>query len=222
MKFESWQHFFEQEKGTLYFQNILRYVENARKSTNVFPSREQVFYAFDRTDLKTTKVVILGQDPYHQQGQAMGLAFSVNPLIKLPPSLVNIYKEIENDTGAKMDFANGDLSYLSKQGVLLFNPIFTVEENHPLSHDIPEYKQLTTRIFEVLSSLEQPLVYILWGTKAQKWEKYIKNKNALVIKTNHPSPLSANRGGFFGKQTFSKTNQYLLDHGLLPIRWHNL
>lgn len=221
MKVTTWQNFFAQENEKLYFRNLLTFIDNVYQKGNVFPQRENVFKAFELTPLDDVKVVILGQDPYHQKGQAMGLAFSVPSGTVIPPSLRNIYKEIQNDLKAEMDFTNGDLTYLAKQGVLLFNPIFTVVESHPLSHNIDLYNELTINIFKQLGSLKQPIVYVLWGAKAQRLEKYITNNNCLIMKANHPSPLSANRGGFFGLHQFSTINNYLVGNGLLPIRWQN-
>jgi len=221
MMITTWDDFFQKEKEKVYFQEMLSFLDDIYKNNNVFPSKELIFKAFELTPLLKTKVVIIGQDPYHQPGQAMGLAFSVTKGIKLPPSLRNIYKEISSDLNIAMDFTNGDLTYLATQGVLLFNPIFTVEMGLPLSHKNDFYQQLTINIFEELSKLSQPIVYVLWGAKAQKMERYIKNTKCLIIKTNHPSPLSANRGGFFGLHQFSRINEYLSEHNLLPIRWQN-
>ena len=221
MENSTWLHFFAQENEKLYFRHMMNFIEQAYQHENVFPQFENVFKAFALTPLDRVKVVILGQDPYHQPGQAMGLAFSVPNGVKIPPSLLNIYKEIQNDLNVSMDFSSGDLTYLAEQGVLLFNPIFTVEQGRPLSHDFPFYREFTLQIFKRLSHIKRPIVYVLWGKKAQKMEKYIHNENCLVIKTNHPSPLSANRGGFFGLHQFSTINQYLINNNLLPIRWQN-
>ena len=221
MKIATWDEFFKIEASKLYFTNMLSFIEHSYKLSAVYPERANIFKAFELTKLADVKVVILGQDPYHQKDQAMGLAFSVPRTVKVPPSLVNVFKELKKDLDLDMDFTNGDLTYLAKQGVLLFNPIFTVEDSKPLSHNIPEYKQLTISIFSTLSQIETPIVFILWGAKAHKMEKYITNKNHLVIKTAHPSPLAANRGGFFGLHQFSRTNDFLTQHGLLPIQWQN-
>lgn len=217
----TWKPFFDQQRHSLYFENMLSFIEKAYQKTTVYPKHEDIFKAFKLVKPYDVKVVILGQDPYHQPGQAMGLAFSVPTGVKPPPSLVNIFKEIENDSLGPIDFANGDLSYLAKQGVLLLNTILTVEMGKPLSHNISEYHSFVSKVFEYLSSLNQPIVYLLWGNNAHTFASYITGKKALIIQTTHPSPLSANRGGFFHLHQFSRTNQYLMNHGLTPIKWNN-
>lgn len=221
MKYETWDDFFKAQGEKLYFSALQKHLEECYQKAIVFPCKNDVFRAFKLTELKDAKVVIIGQDPYHQPGQANGLAFSVHKDVPLPRSLINIYREIESDTGEKMDFTNGDLTYLAEQGVLLFNPIFTVEKDKPLSHDFYFYKDLTREILLALSALDTPIVYILWGSKAQAWKKYIRNKTAFIIETSHPSPLAANRGGFFGQHTFTRANKFLTEHGLKPIKWNN-
>lgn len=215
----SWEDFFDKAKDSLYFQNILTFLDKVYEK-EVYPKREDVFKAFSLTPLDKVKVVIIGQDPYHQKGQAMGLAFSVPSGVRLPPSLRNIYREISSDLGITMQ-NDGDLTYLAKQGVFLLNTSLTVEEGKPLSHNTLEYETLTAEVLMTLSEREQPIVFLLWGTKAKVYEKYINGDNKLVLKANHPSPLSANRGGFFGCKHFSKTNEYLKKHGLEPINWQN-
>lgn len=222
MNITSWNQFFEQEKNKLYFSNMLIFIDKVYEKANVFPSKNDIFNAFLLTPLDEVKVVILGQDPYHQPGQAMGLSFSVPKTIKPPPSLVNIFKEIRNDLNCEVDFTNGDLTYLAKQGVLLLNAILTVEQDKPLSHDIEEYRIFTRNVFQLLSTNKQPIVYLLWGNSAHKMEKYITASNCLIIKTSHPSPLAANRGGFFGLHQFSKTNDFLIKNKRLPIKWNNV
>lgn len=221
MKFDTWDEFFTAEKEKIYYRNMINFIDDVYAKEEVFPLKKDVFKAFELTPLKEVKVVILGQDPYHQPDQAMGLAFSVSEGIPLPRSLINIYKEIENDCMVAMNKQSGDLTYLARQGVLLFNPIFTVRKGQPLSHANPLYDELTKNIFALLSSLEVPIVYMLWGTKAQKWEKYISNRQSLIIKATHPSPLGANQGGFFGQKMFTKANDYLRLHHRQPIEWQN-
>lgn len=222
MDIKTWNDFFTQEKQSLYFSNLLNIIDKSYEKSVVFPAKKDLFKAFELTPLSQVKVVILGQDPYHQPGQAMGLAFSVPKGIKPPPSLVNVFKEIKSDLNCVMDFTNGDLTYLANQGVLLLNPILTVEQSKPLSHDTSEYKIFTEHVFRLLNSLKQPIVYLLWGNNAHKMEKYITNEHCLIIKTSHPSPLSANRGGFFGLNQFSKANQFLMHNGVDVIKWNNI
>ncbi len=221
MKTETWTDFFSEQAEKLYFRNLLSFIENEYASKTVFPSKMDLFKAFELTPLEAVKVVIIGQDPYHQPGQAMGLAFSVPIGIKPPPSLMNIYKEISQDLGVEMNFQNGDLTYLAEQGVLLFNPIFTVEQGRPLSHNNKGYQLLTQAILTHLSRQQRPLVFVLWGTKAQRYEKHIIGKHHLIIKATHPSPLGANKGGFFGLHQFSSINHFLIRQGHSPIRWQN-
>lgn len=215
----SWEDFFKEAQESLYFQNILTFLDKVYEK-KVYPKREDVFKAFTLTPLDKVKVVIIGQDPYHQKGQAMGLAFSVPSGVRLPPSLRNIYREISSDLGITMQ-NDGDLTYLAEQGVFLLNTSLTVEEGKPLSHNTLEYETLTAEVLMALNKRKQPIVFLLWGAKAKVYEKYINGDNKLVLKANHPSPLSANRGGFFGCKHFSKTNKYLKKHGLEPINWQN-
>ncbi len=218
----TWEQLFATQK----FSNILTKINDFfdvvynNKNITVYPERENAFLAFKLCPLEKLKVVIIGQDPYHQPGQAHGLAFSVPTGIKLPPSLRNIFKEIDNDTGVKNRY-DGDLSYLAKQGVLLLNANLTVEEGHPLSHDLEIYKEFISAVLEFLSSLNRPIVYILWGKSAQKHAKVLQNPLQLVLEAAHPSPLSANRGGFFNTHLFTKTNEYLTLKNITPIKWDN-
>ena len=177
-----------------------------------------MYNAFELTEANNVKVVIIGQDPYHQPGQAMGLSFSVPTGVKLPPSLVNVYKEIENDLGLKMR-NDGDLTYLAKQGVLLINAYLTVRQGQPLSHHREEYDLFMIDLMHYLDKLDQPIVFMLWGNFAQKFEKYIANPKHFVLKSVHPSPLGANHGGWFGLHQFSRCNDYLIKSGLTPIDW---
>ncbi len=213
----TWDDFFLNISGEMYFQNIKTFHDTVYKS-KVYPPRSLVFNAFHLTPLASVKVVIIGQDPYHQVNQAMGLAFSVPKGVKLPPSLRNIFKEMENDLGI-LPKTSGDLTYLAGQGVFLFNTILTVEDSKPLSHDISAYKDFARAVISVLNAQPQPIVFILWGAKARVYKKYITNSNKLIIEGNHPSPLSANRGGFFQTKPFSQTNTFLEAHGIIPIKW---
>ena len=214
-----WKEFIEKEKKEDYFLKLDEFLEK-QDSNIIFPPLEDRYKAYELTAYNDVKVVILGQDPYHQKGQAMGLAFSVPSGVRLPPSLRNIYREISSDLGITMQ-NDGDLTYLAKQGVFLLNTSLTVEEGKPLSHNTLEYETLTAEVLMALNKRKQPIVFLLWGAKAKVYEKYINGDNKLVLKANHPSPLSANRGGFFGCKHFSKTNKYLKKHGLEPINWQN-
>lgn len=220
MKFNTWKEFFEEEKNKQYFKDLFDFVDKEYKEKTIFPKREDLFKAFDLCELNKTKVVIFGQDPYTGENQAMGLAFSVPSSEKLPPSLKNIYKEIIYEFKLNQDLPkSGDLTYLSKQGVLLLNVILSVEENKPLSHKGRGYEILTDEIVKMLNEREEPIAFMLWGDKAKHYEKLLNNKNHLVLTANHPSPLSANRGGWFGNGCFYKANFFLEKNGLEPIKW---
>ena len=215
----SWKDFFEKEKGKAYFRKLEEFLDNEYKNKVIYPPRDLVFNAFSLCPLDKIKVVIIGQDPYHEPGQAMGLSFSVPSTCKVPPSLKNIYKEIEDDCNEIFFNKDGDLTYLANQGVLLLNSILTVEKGKPLSHNIKEYEELYHNILKELDALDYPLVFMLWGGNAKKQSVYLKNPKHLVLCANHPSPLSANRGGFFGCKHFSKANQFLIQNGIEPIIW---
>ena len=215
----SWKDFFEKEKEKAYFRKLEEFLDNEYKNKVIYPPRDLVFNAFSLCPLDKIKVVIIGQDPYHEPGQAMGLSFSVPSTCKVPPSLKNIYKEIEDDCNEIFFNKDGDLTYLANQGVLLLNSILTVEQGKPLSHNIKEYEELYHNILKELDALDYPLVFMLWGGNAKKQSVYLKNPKHLVLCANHPSPLSANRGGFFGCKHFSKANQFLTENGIEPIIW---
>lgn len=217
---KSWEPFFKsiEEKG--YYRSLMTFLEDEYSHKTIYPPRELLFNAFKLTGVKNIKVVILGQDPYHNPNQAMGLSFSVSKGEVLPPSLQNIFKEIENDLKIKMT-KNGDLSYLAKQGVFLVNAYLTVEAHKPLSHKRNEYDLLLKDLFEYLNNLNQPIVFMLWGGFAKKYRRYLNNPNHLILESNHPSPLSANRGGWFNLHQFSTCNAYLVKHNVSPIDWKN-
>ena len=215
----SWKDFFEKEKEKAYFRKLEEFLDNEYKNKVIYPPRDLVFNAFSLCPLDKIKVVIIGQDPYHEPGQAMGLSFSVPSTCKVPPSLKNIYKEIEDDCNEIFFNKDGDLTYLANQGVLLLNSILTVEQGKPLSHNIKEYEELYHNILKELDELDYPLVFMLWGGNAKKQSVYLKNPKHLVLCANHPSPLSANRGGFFGCKHFLKANQFLIQNGIEPIIW---
>ena len=218
---EYFKNLFNTLKEKDYFKELNSFLDKEYSKYTIYPKKEEIFKAFSFFNEKDLKVVIIGQDPYPNKDQANGLAFSVNKGIKLPPSLINIYKEIEIEFNCVMDFNNGDLTYLAKQGVLLLNPILTVKEKEPLSHKNKLYDNLFKDIMKYLDSLDQNIVFLLWGNNAKKYDKLITNKKRLVIKTNHPSPLSANRGGWFNSNCFYNTNKYLENNNILPIYWVN-
>ena len=219
MSFKSWKKFFKEEQKKDYFVSLNKFLDIEYEHKKIYPPREVLFNAFSLCPLDKVKVVIIGQDPYHEPEQAMGLSFSVPEHVKIPPSLRNIFKEIEDDFNEVIFAPNGDLTYLAKQGVLLLNAILSVEEGKPLSHDIKEYETLYHSILEELNSLDSPIVFMLWGGNAKKQSVYLNNPKHLVLMANHPSPLSANRGGFFGCKHFSKANEFLLLNGVEPINW---
>ena len=217
----SWEELFEYIKTQDYAKKINQILNEEYATHTIFPPRNMMFNAFKYTPLKEVKVVIIGQDPYHEEYQAMGLSFSVPNGVALPPSLINIYKEIENNFGYKMNFASGDLTYLAKQGVLLLNTILTVRKSIPLSHQNIGYDLFVKDVLHTLDEQPQPMVFLLWGSYARSLKKYLSNPNNLILESTHPSPLSANRGGFFHQNLFLKTNNYLKEHGIEPINWKN-
>lgn len=220
----NWNGFFNSIKNKEYFINLKAFLEEEYNNFVIYPEKKDLFNAFKLCEVNNIKVVIIGQDPYFNKDQAMGLAFSIKPYNhKLPPSLINIYKElcIEFNNSLYMNFNDGDLTYLSKQGVFLINPILSVREKEPLSHDIKEYKFLFKDIMEYIDKVDNNIVFILLGNKAKGYKKYITNKNRLIIEASHPSPLGANKGGFFNTNIFVRTNEYLKEHGLKEINWSN-
>jgi len=192
-------------------------IKEAYNQEDIYPPKEEVFRALQLTPFEKTKVVILGQDPYHGEGEANGLAFSVNNCIKLPPSLRNIFKELQSDLGY-IPPTSGDLTAWAKQGVLLLNSVLTVKKDSPASHRDLGWQQYTDSVISELSSKKENLVFILWGKYAQEKIKLIDEGKHMVIQSPHPSPFSANRG-FFGSRPFSKTNAYLKSKGISEIDW---
>ena len=215
----TWEDVFKDIKQKDYYKKLEAFWDDEYSNYKIYPSRENIFNAFKLTPLENVKVVIFGQDPYHEEGQAMGLAFSVPDNIKTPPSLINIYKEIENEYNTVIFNKGGDLTYLSKQGVLLLNTILTVREHKPMSHNIKEYNLLIKDIIEILNKQDQPIVFMLWGGPAKKLGQLLTNKNHLILTATHPSPLGANQGGWFNSQIFVKTNEYLVKNGVNPVDW---
>ena len=215
----TWEEVFNQIKQKEYAKKLEAFLDEEYRNYVIYPSRENMFNAFKFTPLEEVKVVIFGQDPYHEEGQAMGLSFSVPDNIKTPPSLINIYKEIEMEYKSQFKNRGGDLTYLANQGVLLLNTILTVRNHAPLSHNIKEYKLLMKDIINVLNNLDQPIVFLLWGGNAKNLSKYLTNKNHLILTATHPSPLGANQGGWFNCNHFRLANEFLVKNGLKEINW---
>ena len=213
----TWNEILAEEMQKDYYQELQAFVQKRRAEVRVFPEEKNVFNALELTPFESVKVVILGQDPYHGFGQAHGLSFSVQKGIPLPPSLKNIYKELQEDIGGELP-TEGDLSHWAKQGVLLLNTVLTVEEGNANSHKGKGWERLTNRLIESLNELKHPVIFILWGKPAQDKEKLITNPNHVILKAPHPSPLSAYRG-FFGSKSFSRVNDILIQQGQTPIRW---
>ena len=213
-----WNNFLEEEKKKDYFKELMDKVDYEYSHYTCYPEYKNIFHAFEMTKLDDVKVVILGQDPYHEPDQAHGLAFSVL-CKKLPPSLVNIYKEMETDLNIKIN-QDGNLDYLAKQGVLLLNTVLTVRKGMAFSHKDFGWQTFTDNVIKLLNSLDQPIVFILWGLPASKKKKLLTNKNHLIIESAHPSPLSSYRG-FFGSKPFSKANNYLKSNNCCEIKWFN-
>ena len=213
----TWNEILAEEMQKDYYQELQAFVQKRRAEVRVFPEEKNVFNALELTPFESVKVVILGQDPYHGFGQAHGLSFSVQKGIPLPPSLRNIYKELQEDIGGELP-TEGDLSHWAKQGVLLLNTVLTVEEGNANSHKGMGWETLTNRLIESLNELNHPVIFILWGKPAQDKKKLITNPSHVILKAPHPSPLSAYRG-FFGSKPFSKVNEILIQQGQTPIRW---
>ena len=213
----TWNEILAEEMQKDYYQELQAFIQKRRAEVRVFPEEKNVFNALELTPFESVKVVILGQDPYHGFGQAHGLSFSVQKGIPLPPSLKNIYKELQEDIGGDLP-TEGDLTHWAKQGVLLLNTVLTVEEGNANSHKGMGWERLTNRLIESLNELNHPVIFILWGKPAQDKEKLITNSNHVILKAPHPSPLSAYRG-FFGSKPFSRVNDILMQQGQSPIRW---
>lgn len=217
MKYATWREFVEAQAKELYFRRTINFVDNERRTKEIFPTKQDMFSCFLACKLDNVKVVIIGQDPYHGPGQAHGMSFSVKPGVKLPPSLKNIYKELADDL--KIDEpTTGFLEPWAKQGVLLMNTSWSVERGKPGSHADIGWLEFSERILKMLNESEAPTVFILWGAHAQKVGWVVTNPNHLVIKSAHPSPFSARRG-FFGSKPFSRANDFLAQNGRDPIDW---
>lgn len=215
----SWKKHLTEEFDKKYISDIKSFlIQNYKSGKEIFPRSSLIFNAFNYCEFENIKVVILGQDPYHGVGQAHGLSFSVPEKIPLPPSLINIYKEISTDLEVEVDYKNGNLERWAKQGVFLLNSTLTVEKSKPLSHSKIGWNIFTDKVIEVLSSKRKNLVFILWGKYAQNKLQNINLDKHFVIKSVHPSPLSSYRG-FFGSKPFSKANKYLRSKNIKEINW---
>lgn len=212
-----WDIMLQDEFDRPYFKRLENFLTEERARYEIYPPQEDVFNALRYSSFQDTKVVILGQDPYHEPGQAHGLCFSVNKGVTIPPSLVNIYKEIENDLGIKMP-GHGYLADWAKQGVLLLNTVLTVRRGQANSHKGKGWEIFTDRVVEILNQRQKPMVFILWGANAKSKTELITNKEHMVITGAHPSPLSAWKG-FFGGRYFSKAGRYLEMTGQEPVDW---
>lgn len=213
----SWKNRLSEEFQKPYFDQLIRFVKSEYKTYTVYPPGKEIFRAFDECDFSDTKVVIIGQDPYHGPGQANGLCFSVHEGVRIPPSLLNIFKEIQADLGKPIP-ASGELERWAEQGVLLLNATLTVRESSPGSHQNKGWETFTDAVIKKISDEKQHVVFLLWGAYAQKKGEIIDRNKHLVLMSAHPSPFSADRG-FFGNKHFSKANAYLKSKGLKEIAW---
>ncbi len=207
----------EEESKKDYYKKLHEFVINEYNTKTIFPPREKIFNALKTTPYDKVKVVIIGQDPYHGIGEAHGMCFSVNPGIKIPPSLMNIYKELNRDLGCKIP-NNGYLVKWANQGVLLLNSVLTVEKDKPASHQNKGWEIFTDRIIEELNKSQTPIVFLLWGNFAKQKARLITNKKHLILTSSHPSPFSV-KYGFEGCSHFSKANKFLVSNNLTPIDW---
>lgn len=216
---EDWKLALADELTSQNMDNLREFLKQEYGSgKSIYPKASQMFNAFNLTPLSNVKVVILGQDPYHGPGQAMGLSFSVPKMIPMPPSLRNIVKEMADDIGT-VPPKHGDLTHWAQQGVLLLNASLTVEEGMAGSHQGKGWEQFTDAVIDVVNKQTSNTVFILWGSKAKLKGKFIDTEKHLILSAVHPSPLAANRGGFFGSKPFSKANEYLVQHGKKAIDW---
>lgn len=214
---EGWRKALADQWEATYFGELARFVHDEYRNGTVYPPASQVFAAFDACPFEDVRVVILGQDPYHGPGQANGLCFSVNPGVRMPPSLVNIFREVSDDTGAPFP-ADGNLDRWARQGVLLLNATLTVREHLAGSHQRRGWETFTDAAIKALSDRREHIVFLLWGSYAISKRGLVDETRHLVLTSPHPSPLSAHRG-FFGNHHFSRANRYLSLHGLQPVKW---
>lgn len=216
---QCWKQKLNTEFEKDYFKDLIQFVDEEYKSRIVFPDRNKVFAAFDACKMADLKVVIIGQDPYHGKGQANGLCFSINQGITSPPSLSNIFKEIKAE-GIDIDSSNGDLSRWANQGVLMLNATLTVREGEPGSHQNKGWEKFTDAVIKEINDNFENIVFLLWGGYAKNKAKKVDRNKHVVLESGHPSPLSANRGFWFGNNHFVKCNQYLIEQGKPTIDWN--
>lgn len=214
---QEWQEALRDEFQKDYYMNLMEFVSDAYENNEVFPPANEVFNALNYTPLSKVKAVIIGQDPYHDNGQAHGLCFSVKPGVKIPPSLINIYKELHDDIGFEIP-QDGYLVKWAAQGVLMINTVLTVNAHEANSHKGKGWEKFTDAIIEKVNQQDRPIVFLLWGAPAQKKKKMLDNPKHLILEAPHPSPLSVYRG-FWGCKHFSKTNEFLVANGETPIDW---
>lgn len=212
-----WAEYLKDEYKKPYYKKLYQTIMQEYQTNQIFPPADDIFNAFHFTPVKDVKVVILGQDPYHGDGQAHGLCFSVRPGIDAPPSLVNIYKELNEDLGCYIP-NNGYLTKWAKQGVMMLNTVLTVQAHRANSHRDIGWEEFTDAAIRILNEQDRPIVFLLWGRPAQNKKALLNNPKHLILEAPHPSPLSAYRG-FFGCRHFSKTNQFLEENGIEPIDW---
>lgn len=212
-----WDNYLKEEYNKEYFKNLIKFVNHEYENKIIYPPKNEIFNALRHTQYKDVKVVILGQDPYHGEHQAEGLSFSVKNGIRKPPSLQNIFKELNNDLSITIPKTSSLIPW-ADQGVLLLNAVLTVEKDQAASHKDKGWEIFTDKIIELLDKKEEPIVFILWGSFARNKKKIITNKNHYIVESAHPSPLSA-YNGFFGSKPFSKTNNFLISKGIEPINW---
>lgn len=227
---ESWKELLEEEFEKDYFTNLTQFVRDEYSHYRCYPPAKEIFNAFNLCPIDKVKVVILGQDPYHGPGQAEGLCFSVKDGVELPPSLINIFKEVKGDIGTVPELSqvamqqgkrmyNGSLRRWAEQGVFLLNATLTVREHQAGSHQKKGWETFTDAVIKAISDTQEHIVFILWGGYARSKRQLIDTSKHLVLESVHPSPLSANRGGWFGNHHFSRCNEYLVQQGIEPINW---
>ncbi len=213
----SWDQYLEKEFQKPYFQELLNFVTEEYKTKIIYPPKNEIFNAFRYTPYEDVKVVILGQDPYHGEGQAQGLSFSVRDTVAKPPSLQNIFKELEGDLQIPFPKHNSLIAW-TRQGVMLLNSVLTVEKDKAASHKDKGWEQFTDEVIRILNEKEEPIVFLLWGSYARAKKSLITHSRHYILESAHPSPFSAYHG-FFGSHPFSKTNTFLKEHGKPPIDW---
>ena len=214
---QDWKTALQEELEQPYYKKLMKIVEEEYENHQIFPPKEEIFSAYEYTPLEQVKVVIIGQDPYHNDNQAHGLCFSVRKGIKIPPSLVNIFKELENDLGCAIP-EHGYLESWAKQGVLMINTVLTVRAHEANSHHGLGWEKFTDATIRAVNEIDRPVVFILWGKPAQMKKRMLTNPKHLILEAPHPSPLSSYRG-FFGSKPFSQTNTFLKMHGESEINW---